>query len=115
MLVRSKFFPQFVEKIEKLKLSLSKQRNKMLKMRSEMLKTRKKGKTIKLEKNYREILPEISRIPGIPRIFENPLPISREVENPGKRETLIVAAKFKNQMSPAENITQSMRPAVIWQ
>ena len=47
MLVRSKIFPQFVEKIEKLKLYLSKQRNKMLKIRSEMLKTRKKGKTIK--------------------------------------------------------------------
>ena len=31
MLVRSKFFPQLVEKIEKFKLSLSKQRNKMLK------------------------------------------------------------------------------------
>ena len=44
MLVRSKLFPRFVEKIEKLKLSLSKQRNKMLKMRSEMLKTRKKAK-----------------------------------------------------------------------
>ena len=40
--MRSKFFPQFVEKIEKLKLSLSKQHNKMLKMRSEMLKTEKK-------------------------------------------------------------------------
>ena len=47
MLVRSKNFPQFVEKIEKLKLNLSKQRNKMLKIRSETLKTRKKGKTIK--------------------------------------------------------------------
>ena len=43
MLVRSKFFPQFVKKIEKLELSLSKQRNKMLKMRSEMMKTRKKN------------------------------------------------------------------------
>ena len=42
MLVRSKFVPQFVEKIEKFKLSLSKQHNKMLKMRSEMLKSRKK-------------------------------------------------------------------------
>ena len=72
MLVRSKFFPQFVEKIEQLKLSLSKQRNKMLKMRSEMLKTKKKGKIIKLEKNYREIFPEIFRIPGIPRIFGIP-------------------------------------------
>ena len=44
MLVGLKIFPQFVEKIEKLKLSLSKQRNKMLKMKSEMLKTRKKAK-----------------------------------------------------------------------
>ena len=44
MLARSKFFPQFVEKIAKLKLSLSKQHNKMLKMRFEMLKTRKKAK-----------------------------------------------------------------------
>ena len=42
MLVRSKIFPHSGEKIEKLKLSLSKQRNKMLKMRSDMLKTRKK-------------------------------------------------------------------------
>ena len=42
MIVRSNFFPQFVEKIEKLKLSLSKQRNKMLKMRFEMLKTKEK-------------------------------------------------------------------------
>ena len=44
MLVKSKFFLQFVEKIEKLKLSLSKQHSKMLKMKSEMLKTRKKTK-----------------------------------------------------------------------
>ena len=43
MLVTSKFFPQFVEKIEKLKLSLSKQYNKMLKIISEMLKIRKNG------------------------------------------------------------------------
>ena len=56
MLVRSKLFPQFVEKIEKLKPSLSKQHNKMLKMKSEMLKTRKKDKTIKLGKNSREFL-----------------------------------------------------------
>ena len=45
MLVRSKFFSEFVEKIEKFKVSLSKQHNKMLKMRSEMLKTRKKAKS----------------------------------------------------------------------
>ena len=32
MLVRSKFFSQFVEKIVKFKLSLSKQHNKMLKI-----------------------------------------------------------------------------------
>ena len=43
-LVRSKFFPQGVEKIEKLKRSLSKQHHKMLKTTSEMLKTRKKAK-----------------------------------------------------------------------
>ena len=54
MLVRSKFFSQFVETIEKFKLSLSKQHNKMLKMRSEMLKTKKKSKIIKLEKISRK-------------------------------------------------------------
>ena len=59
MLVRSNFFPQSVKKIEKLKLSLSKQRNKMLKMRSEMLKTRKKAKQF---------------------------PVFREVKNPEKRK-----------------------------
>ena len=50
MLVRSKIFPQFVEKIEKLEQSLSKQHNEMLKIRSEMLKIRKNGKIIKLGK-----------------------------------------------------------------
>ena len=81
MLVRSKFFPQFVEKIEKLKLSLSKQRNKMLKIRSEMLKTRKKGKTIKLEKNYRKIFPGI---PG--KFFENfSFPGKLKIREKGKR------------------------------
>ena len=54
MLVKSKFFPQFVKKIEKLKLSLSKHHNKMLKMRSEMLKNRKKGQTAKLGKFYQK-------------------------------------------------------------
>ena len=44
MLVKSKFFLQIVEKIKKLKLSLSKQQNKMLKLKSEMLKNRKKAK-----------------------------------------------------------------------
>ena len=50
MLARSKFFPQFIEKIEKLKLSLSKQQNEMLKIRSEMLKIMKNVKIIKLGK-----------------------------------------------------------------
>ena len=36
--LRSNFFSQFVEKIEKLELSLSKQLKQMLKIRSEMLK-----------------------------------------------------------------------------
>ena len=39
-----KIFSSIVENIEKLKLSLSKQHHKMLKMKSEMLKTRKKAK-----------------------------------------------------------------------
>ena len=89
MLVRSKFFSQFVEKIEKLELSLSKQHNKMLKIKSEMLKIIKNVKMIKLGK--------ISRIPGFPRIFGIPIIfrnyremlkkffVSREVENPVKR------------------------------
>ena len=53
-LVRSKFFLLFVEKIEKLKPSLSKQHNKMLKIKSEMLKIRKNVKIIKLEKIFSE-------------------------------------------------------------
>ena len=54
MLVRSKFFLQFVKNLEKLKPSLSKQPNKMLKMKSEMLKIGKNVKIIKLEKIYRK-------------------------------------------------------------
>ena len=65
MLGRSKFFSRFVEEIEKLELSLSKQHNKMLKIVFEMLKIIKNVKMIKLEK----IFPGISRIPEIPRIF----------------------------------------------
>ena len=57
--VRSNFFPPFVEKIEKLKPSLSKQLKKMLKIRFEMLKIRINGKMIKFEKNSRENLPGI--------------------------------------------------------
>ena len=63
MLVRSKFFLQFVEKMEKLQLSLPIQHNKMLKIKSEILKIRKYVKINKLEKisreNFREF-PEIS-------------------------------------------------------
>ena len=52
MLERSKFFSQFLEKIEKCNLSLSRQQNKMLKMRSEMLKTRKKKQNNEAGKNF---------------------------------------------------------------
>ena len=84
MLVRSKFFLQFDKKIEKLKLSWSKQYSKMLKIKSETLKIRKNGKIIKLEtkslkffRKFRE--PRESRVflrsrkfPEIPgNIFEN--------------------------------------------
>ena len=75
MLVRSKFFSRFVEKIEKLELSLSKQHNKILKIRIEMRKIIKNVKMIKLGK--------ISR-----KIFKKFL-VSREVQNPGKRENLM--------------------------
>ena len=88
MLVRSKFSSQFVEKSEKLKLSLSKQCNKMLKIRFEMLKIRKNGKIIKLEKNSRENFPnpEDFRDPGIPgNFFENsPFPGKLKIREKGK-------------------------------
>ena len=90
MLVRSKFFSLFVKKIEKLELSLSKQHNKMLKIRCEMLKIIKNVKMIQLGKISRKFFPGISRIPGIPRIFEIIL-VYREVENPEKRKTLITS------------------------
>ena len=107
MLVRSKFFSQFVEKIEKLKLSLSKQNNKMLKIRSEMLKIRKNDKLIKLEKNSREHLPKIFRIPKIPRIsgipgnfFENSSFLGkfkiREKGNPNLNRTLVLENELNN-------------------
>ena len=65
MFARSKFFSRFVEKIEKLELSLSKQHNKMLKIRSEMLKIIKNVKMIKLGKISR-----ILEFSGFPiRIF----------------------------------------------
>ena len=55
--------------MEKLKLNLSKQHNKMLKIKSEMLKIRKNVKIIKLEKIYRENFWEFSGIPE--KNFEN--------------------------------------------
>ena len=62
MLVKSKFFPQFVKTIKKLKLSSSQQHNEMLKMRSEMLKTKKKKRQ---NNQAREKFPDI--FPGFPR------------------------------------------------
>ena len=71
MLVSSKLFLEFVEKMEKLKLTVAKQHNKMLRIKSEMLKIRKNVKIIKLGKIYRENFREfpnislkISRFPG---------------------------------------------------
>ena len=61
MLVRSKFFLQFVEKMEKLKLSVSKQHKKQ-KIKSEMLKIRKNVKIIELEKISRKHFLEFSGI-----------------------------------------------------
>ena len=49
-----KIFSSIGRKIEKLKLSLSKRHNKMLKIRSEMLKIRKNGEIIKLGKITQE-------------------------------------------------------------
>ena len=86
MLVKSKFFPQIVEKIEKLKLNLSKQHNKMLKMRSEMLKTRKKGKTIKRRPGNTENFWD----PGIPGNFFENFPFSGNLKIREKGETLFV-------------------------
>ena len=87
MLVRSNIFPQFVEKVEKLKLvSLTKQRNIMRKKKSEMLKTRKKGKTIRLGKNCRKIFPGTRKISEISRdFFENfPFPGKLKTRQKGK-------------------------------
>ena len=86
MLVRSKFFSQFVEKIEKLELpvSESKQHNKMLKIKSEMLKIIKNVKIIKLGKIFRKF-PESQeskrfsgsrKFTGIPVKFLNKFPES---------------------------------------
>ena len=68
-IVRSKFFTQFVEKIEKLELSLSKQHNQMLKIRSEMLKIIKKTQNDQARENFPGIfrIPEDFRDTGISR------------------------------------------------
>ena len=64
MYVKSKISPQYVEKVEKLKLvSLSKQRNIMRKMKSEMLKTRNKGKTVRMGTHSRKNFPGTIKIP----------------------------------------------------
>ena len=81
MLVRSKLFPQFVEKIEKLKLCLSKPHHEIRKIRSEMLKIKKKQQNNQAQEKF----PGIFRIPEIPMVFE-----IRKVKNPGNRETLVV-------------------------
>ena len=69
MLVRSKIFPQFVEKIENLKLSLSKQRNKMIKIRSEILKIIKMAEDFRDSGNFPESILKISLFLK----FENPI------------------------------------------
>ena len=74
MLARSKFFLQLVEKLEKLKLSLSKQHIKMLKTKSGTLKIKK------ICQNHQEIFGKFS--------------VSRVVENLRKREILRQAVSW---------------------
>ena len=69
MLVGSKFSLLFVKKMKKLKLSLSKQHNKMLKIKSELLKMRKKCQNNQARKNFPQKLSGIFRIPVNPKIF----------------------------------------------
>ena len=98
MLVKSKFFLQFVEKIEKLKLSLSKQHSKMLKMKSEMRKNRKKTKQSS-SVNFPGNLPnpgnpeDPGKFPGYSGIFFK-FTVYREVENLGKSETLVCTSRL---------------------
>ena len=72
MLVRSKFFPRFVEKIEKLKRSSSKQHKKMLKVRSEMQKIRKKWQNDQAREKFPEKSTENFSNPGNPENFRDP-------------------------------------------
>ena len=84
MLVRSKLFLQFVKKIEKLKLSLSRQHNKMLKTRFQTLKIRKNDTIIKLEKNSRKNFSN----PGIPANFLENFPFTGNLKIREKGKTL---------------------------
>ena len=102
MLVRSKFFYSFVENIEKLELSLSKQHNKMLKIRSEMLKIIKKCQNNQARQTFSGKFPGNFPNPENPKDFRDSgnfrdsreifrkFPVYRQVENPGKRETLLI-------------------------
>ena len=102
-LVRSKFFLQFVEEMEKLKLSLSKQHNKMLKIESQCWKSKKKSQNNQARKNFPRKFTGISRIPEIPKIFGIPefsqispkifwkFFVSRVVKNSRKKKTLSLA------------------------
>ena len=57
MFVRSKFFLQIVEKMEKLELNLSKQHNKMLKIKSGNAENQKKCENNQARKHLRRIFP----------------------------------------------------------
>ena len=97
MLVRSTFSPQLVEKIEKLKLSLSKKRNKMLKIRSEMLKTRKKAKQSLSGKFFLRNFPNPGNLKEFRFGKKGNLvagEIWKKVENLGKGETLVAGESY---------------------
>ena len=83
MLVRSNFFLQFVEKTEKLRLSLSKQHNKMLKIKSEMLKIRKKCQNSQVRKYFPQKFWEFPEIPE--KFFKNfSFPGQLQIQEKGK-------------------------------
>ena len=67
MLVRSNFFLQVVEKIKELKLSLSKQHKKMLKIRSEMQKIKKKWQNDQAREKFPGKFRENFSNPGNPK------------------------------------------------
>ena len=69
MLARLKLILHLVEKIEKLKLSLSKQHTKMLKSKFEIVEIKKNVKIIKLRKISRENLRKFSEISE--KLFKN--------------------------------------------